>query len=84
MDIRPGLIPSLIQLVQEAMDLANGDALQSLIYVNETEIPPFLTCCEDRKTGLIQRYGFSYHRHRVGCFCKKSGMHISYQLCSIL
>ena len=69
-NIRPGVIPTFMQLIQEAIELTNGDAIQSLIYMNETETPPFLTCCEDRKTKLIQLYGFSYHRHRVGCFCR--------------
>lgn len=68
--MRPGIVSSIYQLVDAAMVVQRQDPFQFLLYSNDSETPLFLTWCEMRKSKLIQQYGFSYHRHRVGCFCK--------------
>lgn len=55
------------------MRIQQAGCFQSLLSVNDSETPLFLTWCELRKSRLIQQYGFSYHRHRVGCFCTRVG-----------
>ena len=69
-EMRPGIVSSIYQLVDAAIQIQRQDPFQSFLYTNDTETPMFLTWCEMRKSKLIQQYGFSYHRHRVGCFCK--------------
>lgn len=67
--IWPGLITTVYHLSEVFVDLQKEDLL-SLLASNDSEIPLFFSWCEMRKYKLIQTYGFSYHRHRMGFFCR--------------
>lgn len=69
MDVKPSALTAMYENVEAILELQHQEVLRSLFLVNETETPLFSTWCEMRKSKLIQAYGLSYHRHRVGCFC---------------
>ena len=64
------MIKTVYSIVDEIIDLQKQNDLFSLLSSNESETPLFFSWCEMRKYKLIQSYGFSYHRHRMGFFCK--------------
>lgn len=66
----PGVIKTVYSIVDEIIDLQKQNDLFSLLSSNDSETPLFFSWCEMRKYKLIQSYGFSYHRHRMGFFCK--------------